>query len=176
MAKTINGPTGELKKLQEALDGIAKLIPTGSTETVGGLVYSQPQLLAKVEGFIKSFTDLLDLRAQYATQFHKALAVRVQAAADGREFLKDLRAALIARLGRGAPELAQFGFAPEKPRTPLTSAQKVQKLAKAKATRDRLGTKGKRQRAEALKALNEPRLSVGSDGTISIVPELPPSK
>ncbi len=165
-------PTAELTKLQAARSGTATLIPAGSSETVAGVTFTQPQLLAKLDGYIGALTAIDPIR----TQLQTALAARVPVIADAKEFLKDFEAALIAELGRKNPELAQFGFKPEQARTPLTAAQKVKKTAKAKATREKLGTKGPKQKADILKAVNQPQLSVGSDGTISIVPPNPAPK
>ncbi len=53
---------------------------------------------------------------------------------------------------------------------------KVQQAAKAKATRALLGTKGAKQKADAVKAANQPRVSVGADGTIAIVSKEPTPK
>ncbi|MHB8417775.1 MAG: hypothetical protein ACYDCL_06850 [Myxococcales bacterium] len=172
MATNKNGPTADLAKIQAAYDGTAKLLPAASSETVGGVTYTQPQILSKLDGWIQSIKDVDTIR----TQLKQALADRETAIAAAKEFLKDFKAALIAQLGRLNPELAQFGFPPEKARTSLTAAQKVQKAAKAKATRDLLGTKGKKQKAEAVKAATQPQVSVGPDGAISIVPESPAPK
>ncbi|MHB8416711.1 MAG: hypothetical protein ACYDCL_01455 [Myxococcales bacterium] len=172
MATNKQKPTAELVKLQAAVAGTQKLIPATSSETVGGVTYTQPQILAKLQAWIQFYTNVDSLH----TQLTQALADRATATAAAKEFLKDFEAALIAQLGRLNPELAEFGFKPEKARTPLTSAQKVQQAAKAKASRELLGTKGKKQKAEALKAAAQPQLSVAADGTVSIVPPSPAPK
>ena len=173
MAKTNrNTPTAEQAKIEAAIAGTEVAIPVTSTETVGGVTLTQPQILAKLNGFLDPVKRVDDLRSQLS----QALADREQAFTDAREFLKNFRDALVALLGRGNPELSKFGFAPEKVRAPLTAAQKVQRAAKAKASRELLGTKGQKQKAEILRASKTPAISVGADGTVSIVPDAPAPK
>ena len=165
-------PTAEEAKIQDAIAGTEFEIPPTSTVIVGGVTLTQPQILAKLHGFLDPSKRAADLRAKLS----QALADRAQAFKDAREFLKNYRDVLVAQLGRGNPELAKFGLAPAKAPTPLTAAQNVQRHAKAKASRERLGTKGKKQKAEILRASQTPAITVGADGTISIVPDAPAPK
>ncbi len=162
-------PTAEELKLQAAATGTQALIPVASSEVVGGVSLTQPQLLAKLAGYLAAYTAVTALRLQLT----QAIAARTTAAADAKEFLKDFKVTLVAQFGRLNPQLAQFGFAPVKARTSLTAAQKVIQTAKAKATRTLLHTLGPKQKAEVVKAAASPTVSVGSDGTVSIVPPNP---
>jgi len=69
--------------------------------------------------------------------------------------------------------LAQWGFVVSKPRKPLTSEEKVLRAAKAKLTRQKRGTLGKRQKA-AIKQTTTPDVLVSADGTSQVtVPTAP---
>ncbi len=108
------------------------------------------------------------LAAQTAKQaFATAVQARKQNQTAVKALLSQLRAALISLFGRGSPILAQFGFAPHKPRT-TTAGKTVVKTAKALASRKKLGTKGPQQKAQLL-AQQPPAFSVASDGTVTLV-------
>jgi hypothetical protein len=162
-------PTAEQSRIQAAYTGTETQIPVGSSEVVGGVSYTQPQLLAKLSGYLATYTAVQSARLQLT----QAIAARTAAAADAKEFLKDFKATLVAQFGRTSTQLTQFGFGPAKVAAPLTAAQKVLKAAKAKATRTLLGTKGPKVKADIVKASQSPSVSVGSDGTVSIVPPPP---
>ena len=83
-----------------------------------------------------------------------------------KTFLVEFRAAMVALFGRSSPILAQFGFIPTKPRT-LTTGQSLVKTVKAKATRQKLGTKGVKQKAAAL-AQQLPPFAVTSTGEVAL--------
>lgn len=166
---TSNGPTVEQSRIQAAYTGTQNAIPAKSSEVVGGVSYTQPQLLAKLSGYLATYTAVQAARLQLT----EALAARTAVAADAKEFLKDFKATLVAQFGRTSAQLTQFGFGPAKVAAPLTAAQKVLRTAKATATRTLLGTKGTKQKADLVKAAASPTVSVGSDGTISIVPPPP---
>ncbi len=62
MANNHAGPTAEQKKLQAALAGTQALIPAKSSETVGGVTFTQPQLLSKLQAWVQTFNDVETLR------------------------------------------------------------------------------------------------------------------
>jgi hypothetical protein len=162
-------PTAEQLQLQAASTGTQSLIPVKSSEVVGGVSYTQPQILAKLAGYLATYTAVQNLRVQLT----QAIAARTTAAAAAQEFLKDFKVTVVAQFGRLSPQLAQFGFGPAKVAAPLTAAQQVIKTAKAAATRTLLHTLGPKQKADLVKAAASPTVSVGSDGSISIVPPNP---
>ena len=63
-----------------------------------------------------------------------------------RAFMGKAVGALKALFGKNAPALTDLGIEPDKVPVPLTAEQKVAKAAKANATRQARGTKGKRQK------------------------------
>lgn len=70
--------------------------------------------------------------------------------AEIRRFMKEMKAAAFTLLGSTNPELEKFGFKPEKARRKLTGEELAVRAAKSRATREKRGTKGKRQK-EAVK-------------------------
>jgi hypothetical protein len=86
---------------------------------------------------------------------HNAVAAEAKVAAEVAPYRIDMRNYLIMRYGKSSPMLQTFGFtqakAPQK-----SAAAKAAGVAKARATRAAIGTKGKKQRKLAAKALNEP--------------------
>lgn len=157
----INKPAGDEQKLLTVQAGIQAAIPAGSKVVVGGTSYTQPQLLTKVGQLLAPYQPARDAK--------QALAAAVKAKKANQpavqDFLVEFRAAVVALFGRGNPLLAKFGFQPKKAKT-TSSGKKVAKAAKAKATREALGTKGKVQKAEVLAQLNGAPVTVSPTGKI----------
>jgi hypothetical protein len=100
--------------------------------------------------------------------FHAAVAAEAQTVADTTPLVADLKAFLQSRYGKTSPKLQTFGITQAK--TPQKSvAAKAAGVAKAKATRAALGTKGKKQRKAAVEAL-EASATVQAPATTSPVP------
>jgi hypothetical protein len=84
-----------------------------------------------------------------------AVAAETQIAQEVAPIRSDIKGFLSNRFGKNSPKLQKFGFTPAK--TPQKSvASKAQGVAKAKATREALGTKGKKQRKAAAAAIVAP--------------------
>lgn len=164
-----NKPTAEQTAIQSALTGTQTQIPAKSTEVIGGVTYAQPQICAKLTGYLATYTAVISARLALT----QAIAARDAAAAEAKEFLKDYKATLVAQFGRLSTQLTPFGFGPAKARTPLTAAQKVIQVAKMAATKALLGTKSEKEKADIVRASQSPNVSVASDGTISIAPASP---
>ena len=86
------------------------------------------------------------------------MQLRAQIPGFRKQFL-DLKDGLVSSLGRGNPQLAQFGMAASKAK-PLTPTQKVVRAVKAKNTRAMRHTMGKRQKA-AVQYTGKLQVSVG---------------
>ncbi len=158
-----NQPKGDQLKLTTAQTAVPANIPAKSAVLIGGTSYTQAQLVAYITRLLAPI-----LAAQTAKQaFAAAVQARKQNQTAVKAFLSQLRAALISLFGRGSPVLAQFGFAPHKPKT-TTAGKTVVKTAKALASRKKLGTKGPQQKAQIL-ARPPPAFSVAPDGTVSLV-------
>ena len=118
--------------------GALKHFAVGISMPVGGVMLT----LAQIETTLTSFASLRNgvdtaraaLQAKLAVE--TAQAVAMSAFIDA--FVKIVRGCF----GNQPDVLADFGLAPEKPKTPLTVEQKLAAAAKRKATRVARGTKG----------------------------------
>jgi hypothetical protein len=157
-----NQPKGAQLQLTTARTAVSATIPAKSTVVIGGVSYTQAQLVTYITTLLAPI-----LAAQTAKQsFTAAVLARKQNQPTVQTFLVQLHAALIALFGRGSPVLAQFGFTPYKAKT-STSGKNVVKAAKSLASRVKLGTKGPKQKALIL-AQQPPAFTVSSDGSISL--------
>jgi hypothetical protein len=160
-----NQPKGAQLKLTTAQTAVPANIPAKSTVVIGGVSYTQAQLVAFITTLLAPI-----LAAQAAKQsFAAAVLARKQNQPTVQTFLAELRAAVIALFGRGSPVLAQFGFTPHRATT-STAGKTVVKAAKSLASRAKLGTKGPKQKAQIL-AQPPPAFSVDSEGTVTLVPQ-----
>jgi hypothetical protein len=158
-------------KLDTAIDGCTVAFPPGLTSlTIRGVSYTQATLEAQLVS--------LDARFKSARSAHAALhqfAIdRAMLEAAARQFLADLRSSLAGAVGINNQLLAQWGFPVVKPPKPLTSEEKLLRAAKAKLTRQKRGTLGKRQKA-ALKQTTAPTVQVNADGTSVVIASPPPA-
>jgi hypothetical protein len=158
-----NQPKGAQLQLQTAQTAIPANIPAKSTVVVGGVSYTQAQLVAFITTLLAPILAATAAKQSFAT----AVQARKQNQPTVKTFLVEFRAAIVALFGRGSPVLAQFGFTPHKAKT-TTGGKNVVKAARAKATRAKLGTKGSQQKAQIL-APQPPAFTVASDGTVSLV-------
>lgn len=154
-------------RLDTAFTGVQNNFPTAITEiVVNGKKYDQTSLLRELDGARAPWKD--------ARQAHAVLRQFTSEKPEHRKFAQDLLAgvesALVAYFGRESEELTKFGFTPFKRRRPLTVEEKIQRVAKAKITREKRGTLGKNQKA-AIKAEETPAIEVSADGTLQIKSE-----
>jgi hypothetical protein len=157
-----NQPKGAQLKLTTAQTAVPANIPAKSTVVIGGVSYTQAQLVAFITTLLAPI-----LAAQAAKQsFAAAVLARKQNQPTVQTFLAELRAAVIALFGRGSPVLAQFGFTPHRATT-STAGKTVVKAAKSLASRAKLGTKGPKQKAQIL-AQQPPAFAVSSDASVSL--------
>ena len=157
-----NQPKGDQLKLTTAQTAVQANIPAKSTVVIGGVSYTQAQLVAFITTLLAPI-----LAAQNAKQaFATAVQARKQNQPAVQTFLVEFRAAIVALFGRGSPVLAQFGFAPHKAKT-KSAGKTVVKTAKTLATRKLLGTKGPQQKAQLL-AQQPPAFTVSSTGVVSL--------
>ncbi|MHB1845755.1 MAG: hypothetical protein ACYCWW_13090 [Deltaproteobacteria bacterium] len=153
-----NSDKGEELRLLDATNGVKQVIPTGSSIPIGGSPLTQPQLLAKLEGFEVVFQAVRNAQAV----LHAALLAREAQSPAIAELLTQLKGALVAQLGSKNPELSKFGFKPSKAHA-ASGAKNVVKAAKPKITRQKRGTLGKKQKL-GLKAVGTPTVVVGPTG------------
>ena len=105
--------------------------------------------------------------------YHAAVAAEAQVAARVAPERAAVKLYLGARYGKSSPEMQKFGFTPAK--TPQkTAASKAAGVAKARATREALGTMGKKQKMAALAFLAASTPSA-PEPTVSAVASAAPS-
>jgi len=140
-------PKGFRQDLQQMLQGWQTVVPSGSTVTSSDGPLTQGSVLEKLQGILGVYTTL---DAQ-ATALKQTQAQGKAQLPEARRFFDVLTASVVSLLGKGSPQLAQFGLQPRKSRKPLTSSELAIRAAKSLATRDLRGTRGKKAKA-SLKA------------------------
>ena len=149
-----------------AIDGLLTALPPDVTQLVLGTVtYKVPDLIAFFQGLEQPWKEVRTARItirqviQNRPTDYKLL----------NDALANLKGALSGVLGHASENLTKFGFKPTKTRKPLTAEQNALRAAKAKLTRQKRGTLGKRQKA-AIKETAAPTVTIGPDGKSVITP------
>jgi hypothetical protein len=163
-------PKGFRQKVSQMIAGLDAVLPDGSSVTVGGQAVAKPDLVNEMTQVIAAYQAV-----DAAVVTAKGLRLQLKAQLPGfhKQFL-DIKDALVAFLGRGSPQLAQFGITAAKQAKPLTPAAKVVKAQKALNTRAMRHTMGPRQKAAVqytgnLKvSVNETTPSGPADGTTMV--------
>jgi len=160
-------PKGLRLKVSQMIAGIQAVVPEGSSVAVGGVVLAKTDLV----------NELMQISSAYQAVDAGVLAARTarsQLSAQTPGFHKQytgIKDALLALLGRGNPQLAQFGITTSNGSKPLTPAQKVVRAAKSLKTRALRHTMGKVQKAavqytgDLEVAVNETAPSAPADDT-----------
>jgi len=158
-----HSPSGLLQKIQNALNGVQQVLPSGSSVSMNGQIVTQAQLVTQLTGMLPPMTAVTDAK----TAFALAVKQRKEAEPNVREYLAQLRAALVAFYGRNSPTLEKFGMSAKLPAAqPVQS--KVIAAAKRTLTRQKRGTLGKKQKA-SIKAVGTPQVSIDESG-MQVVP------
>jgi len=116
-------------------------VPTTATFACDGAIFTQPDLLKKIDTVRTPFKTV---RAD-ATSLKKARADLKAQRPGIKLFVKALETAMKGFLGEANPQIVTFGFKPNKTPRVLTTAEKAQKAAKARATRAKNLDMGKQQ-------------------------------
>jgi hypothetical protein len=163
-------PKGFRTKVSQMLAGLEAVIPDGSSVTVGGQSVAKSDLVTEMTQIISAYQGL-----DAAVSATKGVRSQLKAQIPGfhQQFL-ELKDGLVSSLGRGSPQLAQFGITAAKPAKPLNPTQKVVRAEKAKNTRAMRHTMGPRQTA-AVQYTGNVQVSVSSmpvtnpaDGTATV--------
>ena len=112
--------------------------------TVGGVVMTQVQILAKLAGIQALFDNITAAKNSMTT----AVAAKNAGAQAAKQFMTDLKKAVEGQFGSTGAQLPDFGIALPKPKAARTSAEKAASAGLAVQTRAVRGTKGKNQKAE----------------------------
>src|SRR2546426_352411 len=117
-------------KVEKILDlvhsGLESKVPHGTKLPMGGTVVPVPEALGKVGHFRSFFTEAREKHHAFLTAVEARRAVGPEVA----KFLTELKAALIAVLGAGSPELANLGFPPRRKPSPLSAEAHLAQVAR----------------------------------------------
>jgi len=126
----------------QALIAGAKLhLPNGSF-TLGGSAFTTASLVQLLTDLANAMTATIAEQAKAKDVLGAERAIQVKAA----PVIRDFRRLVLATFPGALQTLKDFGLAPPKARTPLTSEKSTAAKAKAKATRQARGTVGSRKR------------------------------
>src|SRR5579871_4873290 len=101
-----NNPGGLQSKIQNALTGVQQSLPSGAALQINGQTTTQAQLVTQLTGFLSTLSAVTDAKVAYAT----AVQSRTAAEENMREYLVQLRGALVAFFGRNNAALGKFGM------------------------------------------------------------------
>ena len=130
-----------LAHVQALIAGTTKHFPNGSF-TIGGTVYTAASLIQVFQGLASAMTA----RNAAEAGAKDALAAEHAAQTQVGPILLAYKRLVHAAFANATQTLADFGLAPPKTRTPLTTEQRAARAAKAKATRTARGTTSKKQK------------------------------
>src|SRR5499427_76600 len=128
---------------QHLISGILKHLDTRG-RVIDGQQYSRAEMVRELEGRVEVTTKVTASKAQWQADV-RAEKTRIQAT---KRFVSGLRQTLLAMFGSSVDVLADFGLAPRRSQRELTAVEKVQRAARAKATRAARHTMGKRDTAK----------------------------
>jgi hypothetical protein len=130
-----------LARVQAIIAGTTKHFPNESF-TIGSTVYTAASLNQVLQGLASAMTA----RNAAEAGAKDALAAEHTAQTQVGPILLAYKRLVLAAFANDTLTLADFGLAPPKARTPLTTEQRAARAAKAKATRTARGTTSKKQK------------------------------
>jgi hypothetical protein len=130
-----------LAHVQAIIAGTLKHFPNGSF-TIGNTTYTSASLIQVLQGL----ETAMQARNVAETGAKDALTAEQTAQAQLGPIFRAYRRIVYASFANATQTLADFGLAPLKARTPLTTQQLAVRAAKAKATRVARGTTSKKQK------------------------------
>jgi hypothetical protein len=165
-------------KVQKALAGMQKYLPADSTLEINGATKTVAQIEADFTAVLAKFEAIRSAKAQWQL----AIAAVSDALPAEREEYLALKKVLEGKLGRGNPQLLEYGFSVGT-RKPKSGETIVLAAAKAKATRQLRHTMGAKQKLALSAAVTEPSVVVvapdgkplsGNTTTAATQPVTPP--
>jgi hypothetical protein len=131
------------------------------------IIAGEPQTLAQVQAVLQGRVTLDQTVATAKAAYDGAVKARAANLAVTATYVHDLRQIVKAMFSSLPQTLADFGMTPNKPRTPLTAAEKVLAVVKGQATRKARGTLGKNQKAKIQGTVAGP-VTVSTNGQTSV--------
>ncbi len=146
------------QKLQQAKSGAEKYLPQNAALELSGTETTVAQVVADFAAVLAKFADIRDAKAALA-QKRQLLQSAIQGS---HEEYAGFKSYLEAKLGKGNPQLAEYGFTLGA-RKPRSSGTNVLASIKAQQTRKVRHTLGRKQRL-ALSVPTGPSVLLGPDG------------
>ena len=138
---TSNTKAAALAHVQAIIAGTTKHFPNGSF-TLGNTTYTSASLIQALQGVVSA----MQARNVAETGAKDALTAEQAAQAQVDPILRAYERLVLVTFAGATQTLADFGLAPSKARTPLTTQQLAARAAKARATRVARGTTSKKQK------------------------------
>ena len=164
--------TDALVLVQALMAGTEKHFPNGSF-TLGNATYTTASLVQAFQALADALTVLA---AAHASTRDAVTALR-EAETKVTPLVRDYRNFLRATFSTANAQLADFGLAPPKARTPLSSEKRVAAAAKMRATRAARGTTSKKQKlavkGDVTGVLVTPVTSAGASSPPTAAPAVP---
>jgi hypothetical protein len=153
-----------------AIQGLLTALPPSVTQLVVGTVtYTIPDLVKVLQDDVKPWKDVREAHSIIRQVMASRPADRERLV----DRLADIRDALKNVLGSRSEALTQFGFKPKRSRKPLSPEKQALAVAKAKLTRAKRNTLGKRQK-EALGKAEVSSVVIHPTGEVTITPAAAP--
>ena len=153
-----------------AIQGLLTALPPSVTQlTVGTVTYQIPDLVKTVQGAVQPWKDTREAHAVIRQNMANRPADRARLV----DLLSDLRDAVKTVVGSRSETLTQFGFKPKRSRKPMSAEKQALAVAKAKLTRAKRHTLGKRQK-EALGKAEITSVVIHPTGEVTITPAAAP--
>ena len=171
MGASTSNPGALAAKIQAALTGVQTVLAAGSSFQIGGAAMKQSQISAQLSGYLPTFSAVAPAKVAY----QQSVAARTELEPEAREFLVNLRAALVAFYKRGNPVLGQFGMGTGKVGVQSPETQVVAAAARL-LTRQKRGTAGTKQKL-AITVVGQPAVTIGGAQAVvaPIVSATPPA-
>jgi hypothetical protein len=139
--KSPNTKATVLANVQAIIEGTTKHFPNASF-TIGTTAYTSASVIQALAGL----ENAMKARNAAESSAKDAISAEHATAAQVSPILRVYKRLVLATFANATQTLADFGFAPPKARTPLTTEQRAVSAAKARATRVARGTTGKKQK------------------------------
>ena len=153
------------------IQGLLKALPPSVTQlTVDTVTYQIPDLVKTVQGAVQPWKDTREAHAVIRQNMANRPADRARLI----DLLSGVRDAVKTVVGSRSETLTQFGFKPKRSRKPMSPEKQAIAVAKAKLTRARRHTLGKRQK-EALGKADVSQIVIHPTGEVTITPATPPT-
>ena len=161
-----------LVNVQALMAGTEKHFPNGSF-TLGNAAYTTASLVQA----IKVLADALTVLAAAHASTRDAVTALREAETKVTPLLRDYRNFVRAAFSTANAQLADFGLAPPKARSPLSSEKRVAAAAKMRSTRTARGTTSKKQKlaikGDVTGVLVTPITAAGPSSPLTAPPAVP---